>query len=167
MTIPVAANLPQVQDNLDVLADSAIFSSVDIMSAYYITKLHKDHRDYTSFHCPGKGAFRFCRASMGLKSSQAWFINLTIKMFKDLLYNFVVAYSDDVLVYSKSIDEHIDVHLRAVFERFRRAKVKLKATKVFLCTKSLEYCGQIISTQGIMADPKKLLLLQALPYPRL
>lgn len=78
MTIPVAANLPQVQDNLDVLAGSKIFSSVDIMAAYYITKLYEGHRDYASFHCPGKGAFRFCRASMGLKSSQAWFINLTI-----------------------------------------------------------------------------------------
>ena len=86
---------------------------------------------------------------MGLKSGQAWFINLTMKLFDGMLYDFVVSYSDDVCVYSDSIDEHIDVHLPEVFERFRRAKIKLKAKKVSLCTTSLEYCGQIITTEGI------------------
>ena len=165
LTRPIAANLPRLRDNLDVLGEAKIFSACDIASAYFSINLYEPHRDYTSFHCPGLGAMRFCRCPMGLKNSQSALVNLTLTMLRNYLYEFVAVYSDDILVYSADVDAHICVHLRSVFERFRKHNVRLKAAKVALCTKSVLWCGFQISSDGISADPRKIAAIKDMRLP--
>ena len=171
VTRNVASNLPRVEDNFDALGGSRIFSALDIMSAYYCLPLYEPHRDYTAFHCPGLGQFRFTRASMGLRTSQAHFVTLTLRMLDGLLFDCCASYSDDVIVYSKSFDDSGDAdghlsHLRKVFQRFRAYDLKLKASKVHLCQSEVTWLGHVISEDGIRPDPKKIEAVVKMPMPR-
>ena len=155
-TETIASNLPCLADNLDVLGGNKIFSTFDILSAFWSCELYEPHRKYTSFFAPGIGNLQFTRAAMGMCNSGTHFVSLTLDMFSNVLFEYVAAYADDILVYSKDIDEHIDVHLRTVLERFREYNVKLKGSKAELCVTELEWCGYRISTDGIHTDPKKI-----------
>ena len=161
----VAANLPRVQDNLDVLGGAAVYSALDCLSGYYGLPLHEKHRDYTAFFCPGLGQFRFTRCSMGLRCSQQYFVTLTTRMLDGLLYESVAAFSDDIIVYSETVDKHIDVHLRQTFQRFRDFNVKVKASKADLCTPSLTWLGNLINRTGVKPDPAKIAAINALKVP--
>ena len=162
MTKPVAANLPNLQDSLDSLGGAEVFTSCDILSAYYVCDLYEPHRDYTAFFVPTLGNLRFTRASMGLRNSQAYFVNLTMKMLQGLLFDSVVAYSDDLVSYSKSMDQHIDVDLPNLLQRVREYNVKLKASKVELCAAQFSWCGLVVDRNGVSTDPSKVAAIDAI-----
>ena len=162
MTKPVAANLPNLQDSLDSLGGCGVFTSCDILSAYYTCDLHEPHRDYTAFFVPTLGNLRFTRASMGLRNSQAYFVNLTMKMLQGLMFDCVVAYSDDLVCYSTTMDKHICEDLPKLFSRLREYNVKLKASKVELCTTQFSWCGMVVSKDGVTPDPSKIAAIDAI-----
>ena len=155
LTTPIASNMPSLADNLDLLGGKKIFSTFDILSAFWSCELYEPDRKYTAFFAPGIGNLQFKRAAMGLTNAGTHFVQLTLNMFSNLLFDYVAAYADDVLVFSSDVDEHIDVHLPAVLQRFRDYNVKLKGSKAELCVTSLDWCGYRISTDGLSMDPKK------------
>jgi hypothetical protein len=161
----VAANLPRIQDNLDVLGGAAVYTALDCLSGYYGLPLYEPHRDYTAFYCPGLGQFRFTRCSMGLRCSQQYFVTLTTRMLDGLMYESVAAFSDDIICYSPDVDTHIDVHLRQTFQRFRDFNVKVKASKAEICTTSLTWLGNVINRTGVKPDPTKVAAIAAMPIP--
>jgi hypothetical protein len=86
-------------------------------------------------------------------------------MLDGLLYESVAAFSDDIIVYSETVDKHIDVHLRQTFQRFRDFNVKVKASKADLCTPSLTWLGNLINRTGVKPDPAKIAAINALKVP--
>ena len=164
-TINIASNLPLIQDNLDAMGGARVFTALDICAAYYGVNLHEDSRDYTAFFCPGLGQFRFTRASMGLKTSQQFFVDLSMRMLQKYIYEFVAIYADDLVIFSRDYDTHIDVHLRRVFEMLREYNLKLKPQKVELCATRLRWCGNVISVDGISPDPDRVKAVREMPIP--
>ena len=77
---------------------------------------------------------------------------------------FVNVYIDDVLIFSHTIEEHID-HIRKVLERLRNANLKLKPVKCHFLRQSLEYLGHIITPSGLKPNPKQLEAVQEFPVP--
>ena len=77
---------------------------------------------------------------------------------------FVEVYIDDVLIFSHTIEEHID-HLHQVLERLRNANLKLKPVKCHFLCQSLEYLGHIITPSGLKPNPKQLEAVQEFPVP--
>ena len=167
ITKPIAANLPNLQDSLDSLGGAEVFTSCDILSAYYTCDLYEPHRDYTAFFVPTLGNLRFTRASMGLRNSQTYFVNLTMKMLEGLMFESVVAYSDDLVSYSPNMDKHIDVDLPALFLRVREYNIKLKASKVDLCTDRFSWCGMVVTKDGVATDPAKVAAIDAIKIENL
>ena len=166
LTVTTSSNLPSLADNLDLLGGKEIYSAFDILSAYWSCDLYEPHRKYTGFFVPGIGNLQFKRAAMGLSNAGTHFVKLTLKMLEGTLFEYVAAYADDVFVYSDSIDEHIDVHLPEVLQRFRNYNVSLKGCKAEICVKQLDWCGYRISTKGIEADPRKITAIMDMPRPR-
>jgi len=74
-------------------------------------------------------------------------------------------YLDDVLVYSRTFDEHLQ-HLRLVFDRFREAGLKLKRKKCSFGQKNVKFLGHIISPDGVQPDPAKIEAIKEYPVPR-
>ena len=166
LTVTTSSNLPSLADNLDLLGGKKIYSSFDILSAYWSCDLYKPHRKYTGFFVPGIGNLQFKRAAMGLSNAGTHFVKLTLKMLEGTLFDFVAAYADDIFVYSDSIDQHIDEHLPEVLRRFRKYNVSLKGSKAEICVTQLDWCGYRISTEGLSADPKKVAAITDMRRPR-
>ena len=85
-------------------------------------------------------------------------------LFQPYLRKFVIVFFDDILVYSKSLEDHI-LHLEIVFQCLMTNQFFLKRTKCLLAQESIEYLGHIISRDGVSPDPEKIRAMVAWPAP--
>jgi hypothetical protein len=76
-------------------------------------------------------------------------------LFAPMLRKYVLVFVDDILIYSKSLEEHIQ-HLQEVFMILKDNKFLLKLSKCSFAQQSLEFLGHIISAQGVSTDPTKI-----------
>jgi hypothetical protein len=90
----------------------------------------------------------------GLANALATFTNLMNRVFHDFLDQFVVVFIDDILTYSKSLEEHED-HLRSVLQRLRDKQLYAKFSKCEFWLDKVIFLGHVISKDGILVDPKK------------
>ena len=82
------------------------------------------------------------------------------------MFESVVAFSDDLITFSRDMNTHIKVHLPQLFARLRKFNVRLKASKVDLCTDSFIWCGYVISSNGVSVDPTKYEAIEKLHQPQ-
>jgi len=101
----------------------------------------------------------------GLCNAQVTFECLMERVLGQLQWHICLCYIDDVLVYSRSVDQHID-HLAAVLQRLRDAHLKLKPKKCHFFQKRVKFLGHIVSDQGIQTDPEKIQKINNCPPPR-
>ncbi|XP_048251449.1 uncharacterized protein LOC125379241 [Haliotis rufescens] len=80
-------------------------------------------------------------------------------------FKFTLVYLDDILVYSKTFDEHL-VHLKAVFDKLREANLKLKPSKCKFAVKQVGFLGHVITKEGIKTDPGKIEAVKSFPRPK-
>jgi hypothetical protein len=80
------------------------------------------------------------------------------------LRQFVIVFFDDILVYNRSFEEHVQ-HLRMVFQWLRADKWKLKLSKCSFAQESISYLGHVISAAGLATDPSKIQAIVDWPTP--
>ena len=93
------------------------------------------------------------------------FQELMNKVLGQAMYKYAIAYLDDIFIYSSTFQEHLD-HLGDVFEKLRKAGLKLKMSKCQFLMKQISYLGHIISEKGISPDPDKIKAISELREPR-
>ncbi|WVZ48613.1 hypothetical protein U9M48_000034 [Paspalum notatum var. saurae] len=93
--------------------------------------------------------------SFGLTNAPAYFMNLMNKVFMEYLDKFVVVFIDDILIYSKTEEEH-EEHLRLVLRKPRDHKLYAKLSKCEFWLDQVPFLGHIVSKGGIMVDPSKI-----------
>ena len=101
----------------------------------------------------------------GLTNAPATFQRLMESCLSDLHLNWCIIYLDDVIVFSKTPEEHI-ARLEAVFKKISNAGLKLKPSKCEFFKKRIHYLGHIVSNKGIETDPKKIEAIVNWPGPR-
>ena len=147
--------LPQIDDLLDQLDGKRVFTTLDARTGYWQICMQEEFREKTAF-ATMKGLYEFCVIPFGLCNSPATFQRLMQKTLAGLGGDvpFCNVYIDDVIVFSSSIQEHVD-HLRQVFDRLRKIGLKLHPQKCrFPCPEVL-YLGHIISAKVISPNPEK------------
>ena len=77
---------------------------------------------------------------------------------------FVSVYIDDILVYSRMLEEHL-THLRLVLERIQKAGLKLKLAKCAFICKEVEYLGHILTPEGLKTNPRSVTSVMDFPTP--
>jgi hypothetical protein len=111
------------------------------------------------------GHYEFTVVSFGLSNSQVVFMCLMNGVFKEYLGKFVIFFLDDILIYSKTKEEH-EQHLRMVLQVLRDHKLYAKLSKCIFYQKKIHYLGHIISADGIAVDPEKINSIRGWPTPR-
>ena len=86
-------------------------------------------------------------------------------VFRNYLDKFVIVFLDDILVYSKTEEEH-EQHLRMVLQVLREHQLYTKLIKCSFCQKKIHYVGHIISKEGIAMDPKKIEAIRGWSTPK-
>ena len=156
--------LPRIAESLDALAGTQYFSSMDLMSGYWQIEMDPESREKTAF-VTHAGLFEFNVMPFGLCNAPSCFQRLMECVLRGLNWRIALIYLDDVLVYSRTFDEHLQ-HLRLVFDRFREAGLKLKPKKCFFGQKHVKFLGHVISPEGVQPDPAKIEAIKKYPVPR-
>ncbi|GBG75305.1 hypothetical protein CBR_g19937 [Chara braunii] len=146
-TIRNAGPLPRIDDLLERLRGAKFFSKQDLKSGYHQLEIRKEDRYKTAFKTR-YGHFEWLVMPFGLTNAPTTFQATMTTEFRHMLDRYVLIYLDDILVYSWSLDEHVE-HLRTVLERLRQAKYKANLDKCEFARHELEYlerhpsaCGQ-------------------------
>ena len=156
--------LPFIKEVLEGLSDNLWFSCMDISHSFLQVPLREEHRDYTAFSTR-KGQWRFKRMPQGFLNSSSIFSRLMNLIMRGLTYTACLCYIDDVIVFAKSFDQHL-INLEAVFERLRKANLKLKPSKCKLLRKSIKVLGHVISAEGMSVHDEKIEVITSRPFPR-
>ncbi|XP_019091622.1 PREDICTED: uncharacterized protein LOC109128892, partial [Camelina sativa] len=119
--------LPRIDELLDQLRSATWFSKVDLASGYHQIPIDEADVRKTAFRTR-YGHYEFVVMPLGLTNAPAAFMRLVNSVFQEFLDVSVIIFIDDILVYSKSPQEHI-VHLRAVLENLREQKLFAKLSK--------------------------------------
>ena len=155
--------LPRVDDLLDALIGYKLFSTLDLHSGYWQGSMNPQDREKTAFIAPD-GLFEFTRMPFGLSTAPATFSRAISIILSGLTFESCLCYFDDVLIYSKDIDQHCE-RLTSVLQRFRQHGLKVKASKCSFGADQVLYLGHTISNEGVHTDPAKLEAVQNLPAP--
>ena len=155
--------LPRIDDSLDALAGSCWFSTLDLASGYWQTEVHPDDREKTAF-TTGTGLYEFNVLPFGLCNAPSTFERLMEVVLRGLQWNVCLIYLDDVIIYSKGFDEHLD-RLSRVLHALKGAGLKLKPKKCILARPEVTYLGHIVSSTGIATDPTKTQRVREWPTP--
>jgi hypothetical protein len=156
--------LPRIDDLLDMLHGSTVFTSLDLASAYHQIRISPSDVPKTAFTTPF-GHFEYNVLCFGLTNAPATFQSVMQRVFGKYMGQFVLVYMDDVLVFSKTAEEHV-AHLRIVLQLLKDNQFYAKLSKCEFFTGQLKYLGHIIDAQGIRADPAKVAAVVHWPQPQ-
>jgi hypothetical protein len=155
--------LPLIPDLIDRLAGAKYFTKIDLRNAYNQIRIAKGDEYKTAFRTR-YGLFEYCVMPFGLTNTPATFQALVNSTFAEWIDKFVVAYLDDILIFSRTLKEHDD-HIRMVLQRLRKAKLYARPEKCEFYARSVDFLGFIIDAEGIRMDPAKLEAINAWPTP--
>ena len=164
-TIKDAYSLPRIEETLDCLNGTKIFTSLDLKSGYWQVEMEEESKPLTAFTVGPLGFFECERMPFGLTNAPATFQRLMENCLGDLHLNWCIIYLDDIIVFSETPKEHIK-RLRGVFQKLASAGLKLKPNKCEFFKKKITYLGYVVSEEGIEVDPKKTEAVQNWPVPK-
>ena len=145
--------LPRIDELLDRLQGSRFFTKIDLRSGYYQIRMHPDSIQKTAFRTR-YGHFEFLVLPFGLTNAPATFMHLMHQIFREQLDKFIVIFLDDILVYSQTLQDHID-HVRRTLQVLRDHQLYAKASKCAFFKHEVEYLGHVVTAAGIHPDPGK------------
>jgi hypothetical protein len=117
VTIKNKYHLPRIEDLFDQMKGASVFSKIDLRSGYHQLKIRESDIPKTAF-CTRYGLYEYTVMSFGLTNAPTYFMYLMNKVFMEYLDRFVIVFIDDILVFSKTMEEH-EEHLRLVLEKLR------------------------------------------------
>ncbi|CAI7833650.1 unnamed protein product, partial [Closterium sp. NIES-53] len=157
--------LPRVEELFDMLGEATVFSKLDLHSGYHQIRLAEDDINKTVFRTR-YGHFEFRVLPFGLTNASATSMGLMNDIFRPFLDRFVIIFLDDILIFSKSLEEHAQ-HLCIVLDTLRQHRLYAKLSKCTLARSSIGFLGHVISSKGISMDPAKVQCLADWPAPRM
>jgi hypothetical protein len=145
--------IPIIDEFLDEIAGAKYFTKLELNSGFHQISLTLEDEQKIAFKTH-HGCFQFRVMPFRLNNTLATFQCLMNSIFAEFMRKFVLVFMDDILIYSRTLEEHIQ-HLKQVFHVLRQHKLFIKFKKCAFAQHQIDYLGHIISDQGVATDPKK------------
>ncbi|MBW0480996.1 hypothetical protein O181_020711 [Austropuccinia psidii MF-1] len=156
--------VPPMNNLLNVLNGSSIFSKIDFCGAYSLLRIKEGDENLTAFRTK-YGSYEYLVIPFELTNAPASFQNLGNDIFQDLIDFYVVVYLDDIMVFFRSKGEHV-THVSTVLSRLRANNLFAKASKCLFHVASVQYLGYVFSSEGLKIDQEKVQQILNWPPPR-
>jgi hypothetical protein len=132
---------------------ASMFLKIDLRSGYHQLMIRQTDIPKTAFHTR-YGLYEYTVMSFGLTNAPAYFMYLMNKVFMEYLDKFIVAFIDDILIFSKMVEEH-EEHIRLVLEKLRSNQLYAKFSKCEFWLTKVAFLEHVISAGGASLDPGK------------
>ena len=156
--------MPRIDEILDKLAGASIFSTLDATSGFHQIALNPQDRHKTAFAWKG-GLYEFTRMPFGLCNAPATFQRVMDKTFRAESDSHIIPYFDDIIIFSKSYEEHLS-HLEQAFAKLKAAGVSLNSKKCNFAKEELKILGFIIKKGSVKPDPDKVKAIAEFQPPK-
>ena len=164
LTIKNRYPIPRIEDLIDQVQGCKVFSKIDLCSGYHQVRLEPEDCEKTAFRTR-YGLYEYVVLPFGLTNAPATFMNTMNHVLHEYLDVFCVVYLDDILVYSRSWQEHKE-HLQKIFQVLKEQKLYVSDKKCSLGCTRVEFLGHEISAAGIGVLQDKIQVIKDWPIPR-
>ncbi|GBG59595.1 hypothetical protein CBR_g49855 [Chara braunii] len=164
ITVKNREPLPCIDDLLDRVQGCQYFSKIDLKSEYHQIAIRPEDQHKTAFHTR-YGLYEFVVMPFGLCNVPGTFQHAMNRIFHDYLDKFVILYLDDILIFSKAVEEHV-AHLDKVLGLLRQHKFKINGEKLEFGRTRVLYLGHEIFAEGLKPDDAKVASIRDWPRPQ-
>ncbi|KAJ0946758.1 putative nucleotidyltransferase, Ribonuclease H [Helianthus annuus] len=154
LTVKNRYPLPRIDDLFDQLQGSTYYSKINLRSGYHQLRIQEESIPKTAFRTR-YGHYEFLVMPFGLTNAPAVFMDLMNRVCKPYLDKFVIVFIDDILIYSKTKEEH-EQHLRTVFDLLKKEKLYAKFSKCEFWLREVQFLGHVVNEDRIHVDPTKI-----------
>ncbi|GJX55572.1 putative reverse transcriptase domain-containing protein [Tanacetum coccineum] len=154
---------PRIDDLFDQLQGSSVYSKIDLRSGYHQLRIREEYIPITAFRTR-YGYYEFQVMPFGLTNAPAVFMDLINHVCKPYLDKFVIVFIDDILIYSKSKEEHSE-HLKIILDLLKKEKLYAKFLKCDFWLESVQLLSHVINSEGVHVDPAKIKAIKNWPAP--
>ncbi len=163
ITVKNTYPLPLMSSAFERLQGASIFTKLDLRNAYHLVRIRAGDEWKTAFNTP-RGHFEYLVMPFGLSNSPAVFQALVNDVLRDMVDQFIYVYLDDILIFSSSLQEHVQ-HVRRVLQRLLENGLFVKAEKCAFHAQSVPFLGFIVSPEGVRMDPDRVKAVVDWPTP--
>ena len=154
LTIKNNYRLLKIDDLFDQLKGAVHYSKIDLRLGY--NQLNIKPEDISKMAFGSRyGHYEFLVMAFGLTNVTTNFMDLMSRVYKKYLDKFIIIFIDNILIYSKTEEEHVE-HLRIALEILKREKLYAKFTKCEFWLKEVQFLGHVVSSEGIKVDLAKI-----------
>jgi hypothetical protein len=150
---PLRISIPFIEDLFDQMKGAGVFLKIDLRSRYHQLRIWESDISKTAFHTQ-YGLYEYTVMPFGLTNAPAYFMYLMNNVFMEYLDKFVVVFIDDILIFSKTEEEH-EKHLRLVLEKLRSNQLYAKFSKCEFWLTEVALLRHVISVGEVSVDPSK------------